>query len=204
MTRVTLQVDQNTTIMVPSGALGDETAAQWASGAASQFIEHSQADRVDAVALAGMLEVVRGATTNDLDANAVIFEPQTLSFAHLRISVLDASFSDEAKRGYLSPPSLLRPQIRRAESPGLGAGCSSTVMDDDRQGAVRWLFAPARTTVCAVLGPLLPISVMLTAVTVEALLGTVKIDGITDADLRAFDVDAFLATRSEEDSGWEV
>ncbi|MDE0547481.1 hypothetical protein [Microbacterium sp. C7(2022)] len=204
MTQITLQFDQNTTIMIPGGPLRGESAASWAASAASHFIERSHAGQVDAVALAGVLEHVRGATTNDPDTNTIIFEPQTHSFAHLRISVLDASFSDEAKRGFLSPPSVVRPQIRRAESPGLGAGCSSTVMDDDRQGVVRWLFAPGGMTVCAVLGPLPPTSVMLTAATAEALLGTVRIHGITEADLRAFDVDAFLATRSEEGSGWAV
>lgn len=188
--------DEATAVVVPGDALGGD-AAEWAREAAARVAGHHSFGSADVDLLARALERAQRGAVGDAATNLLLFDPLTGSFTPVRMTLLDRGLSADEQRRYLAPPSLVKPRLRNHTSAGLGAGFSVTTLDQADAATVRWLHMPGGRAFFTVLGPVRTHAVMTSAVLLEEILDTVRLDGLAPAEAAAFD-DGLLAEPVDE------
>jgi hypothetical protein len=204
MTRVDFGFDAATVVPLPGADLGSGDVEAWAAGAAARMAGLHDLPPQETEVLARALARAQRSAASDPGTNLLTFEPATWSWAPLRLTLADWEPDAEEQRRYLWPPSVLAPRIRPARSTGLGEGCSVTLMDEDGRGVVRWLFMTTGASFFAVLGPLDPAAIALSAARVEDLLDTVRIDGAPWTPSGLLDVPALVQSAQDPEGLWRV
>jgi hypothetical protein len=204
MTRVGFEFDAATAIPLPGGDLGPGDIGVWAAEAASRLAQLHEFAASETEVLTRALARAQTSAATDPATNVLIFEPGTRAWAPLRLTL--ASWEPDAaeQRRYLWPPAVLAPRLRPATATGLGEGCSSTVMGEDGRGSVRWLFMTPGASFFAVLGPMDPVGISLSAARVEVLLDTVRIGAAPWAPSERLDVAALVTPPADADGVWAV
>lgn len=202
MTRVAFEHDEATSIVVPPDDLG-QRAGEWAQEAAGRLVSHHDLGAETRETLVRALVRAHRSAVDDPATNVLLFEPGTGSWAPLRLTLLERELDPDEQSRYLRPDAVLPPRLRTLVSRGLGPGCSSTVVESEGRGSVRWLFVPAGLTFFAVLAPLAPPAIPLAAALVEGILDTVRIDGAVGAS-PAFDPQALVDAGASDDVAWRM
>jgi hypothetical protein len=203
MTRVAFEHDEATSIVVPADELGGEQAERWARDAAARLAGHHEFSAETRDTLGRVLVRAQRSAAEDPATNVLLFEPGTASWAPLRLTLLDRELDVDEQSRYLQPDAALPPRLRTFVSQGLGQGCSSTAVDHDLRGTIRWLFLPRGATFFAVLGPLTPPAIPLAAAIAENILDTVRIEGATGPSAD-FDPQALVAAGQSDEVSWRI
>lgn len=204
MTRVDFGFDAATAIPLPGPDLGAADVEAWAADAAARMAALHAFPPRETEVLARALARAQRSAASDPATSLLFFEPATWSWAPLRLTLAEWEPDAAEQRRYLWPESVLAPRIRPARSTGLGEGCSVTLLDEDGRGAVRWLFMTTGAAFFAVLGPLAPAAVALSAPRVEDLLDTVRIDGAIWSPSALLDVGALVRSAEDAEGLWRV
>ncbi|HWS49473.1 MAG TPA: hypothetical protein VN241_00555 [Microbacterium sp.] len=202
MTRVAFEHDEATSIVVPSDDLG-ERAGAWAQEAVARLAAHHDFRAETRETLVRALVRAQRSAVDDPATNVLLFEPGTGSWVPLRLTLLERELDPDEQSRYLRPDAVLPPQLRTLVSRGLGPGCSSTVVESEGRGSVRWLFVPTGLTFFAVLAPLAPPAIPLAAAIVEGILDTVRIEGTAGASA-GFDPQALVEAGASDDVAWRM
>jgi hypothetical protein len=202
MTRVSFEHDEATSIVLPADDLGDQVGA-WAREAVARLGRHHQFSAETVEILERALTRAQRSAIDDPATSVLLFEPGTGSWAPLRLTRLERELDAEEQSRFLRPDAALPPQVRTLVSRGLGPGCSSTVVESEGRGSVRWLFVPAGLTFFAALAPLAPPAVPLVAAIAEQILDTVQIEGAVGASA-AIDPQALVAAGGSDDVSWRM
>jgi len=204
MTRVDFEFDAATAIPLPGADLGSADVAHWATEAAARMADLHEFAPQQTETLARALARAQEAAATDPATNVLTYEPAARAWAPLRLTLVESEPDAGEQRQYLWPPAVLAPRVRPAMSTGLGEGFSSTVMDEDGRGSVRWLFMTTGASFFAVLGPLDPVAIGLSAARVEVLLDTVRIGGAPWAPSERLDVRSLVAPPADAEGMWAV
>ncbi len=204
MTAVSFDFDGATAIPLPGADLGAADVDQWAAGAASRLAALHELPSQQTEILARALSRAQRSAATDASTSVLIFEPATRSWAPLRLTLASWEPDLEEQRRFLRPPAVLAPRLRPAISAGLGEGCSSTLMDEDGRATVRWLFVTPGASFFAVLGPLEPVAVALSAARVEELLDSVRVGAAVWTPSDRLEVRSLVAPPDSAEGVWRV
>lgn len=202
MTRVAFEHDEATSIVVPADDLG-EGAAAWAEQAVARLAAHHNFGAETRQTLARALVRAQRSAVDDPATNVLLFEPGTGSWAPLRLTLVEREVDAGEQSRFVRPDAVLPPRLRTLVSRGLGPGCSSTAVESEGRGSVRWLFVPRGFTFFAVLAPLAPPAIPLAAAIAEGILDTVRIEGAAGASA-AFDPPALVEAGASDDVSWRI
>jgi len=203
MTDVGFDYDQATAVVVPGAALAGDPAA-WAAAAADRLAGHHAFREGDRRTLVRALTRAQQGAVDDVSTNVLLYEPVSGAWAPLRFTLLGRELDADEQREYLWPPAVLPPQVRLLETEGLGLGCSSTVVTDDRRGSVRWLFMPSGITFFAAMAPVANAAIVPCAMAAEGILATVRVDGIRPESSYGFDARRLVERADTDDRAWRA
>jgi hypothetical protein len=201
MTDVSFEFDKTTAVVVPGAALAGDPAA-WATDAAEGLAGHHGFSEHDRHTLVRALARAQQGAITDLSTNVLLYEPGSGTWAPLRLTLLEREVAADEQQEYLWPPAVLPPQVRLLQTEGLGLGCSSTVVTDERRGSVRWLFMPSGVTFFAAMAPVWNAAIVPCAITAENILSTVRIDGIQPEPSHGFDARRLVERTEPDDRAW--
>jgi len=201
MTDVSFDFDRATAVVVPGAALAGDPAA-WATDAAEGLAGHHDFSEHDRRTLVRALARAQQGAANDLSTNVLLYEPGSGSWAPLRFTLLERELAADEQQEYIWPPAVLPPQVRLLDTEGLGLGCSSTVVTDERHGSVRWLFMPSGVTFFAAMAPVPNAAIIPCAIVAEDILTTVRIDGIRAEPSPGFDARRLVERAEPADRAW--
>lgn len=201
MTGVSFDYDEATTIVLP-GAERPTDVSAWAASAVERWASAHDLPAEKASTLRRALARAQQTAATDPSTNLLLLDPGTGVVAPLRLTLLGRPLTEEEQRRYLWPASVTRPQLRRHVAPALGPGWSSTVLEDAERATVRWLHAPVGATFFSVLGPLPAPAVLASAVRVEEILESLRLDGVAPGDGTA--LVAHVAGEPAADGAWAV
>jgi hypothetical protein len=204
MTRIGVQYDEATAIPLPGAELPAEGVEEWATTAADRIASLHGFEGPVTRTLVRVLTRAQRSAAADPATNLMLHEPGTGAWTPLRLTLAELEPDEREQRRYLWPPSVLAPRLRIARSTGLGIGCSSTILEEDGVAQVRWLFATTGRSLLAVLGPVAPPVLAMTAARVEDLLDTVRIDDAVWAPSELFDAYALVQPSPEKDVLWRI
>ncbi|WP_194409233.1 hypothetical protein [Microbacterium cremeum] len=202
MTRVAFEHDEATSIVLPADDLG-EGAAAWADEAIARLAVHHDFGAGIRETLARALVRAQRSAVGDPATDVLLFERGTGSWVPLRLTLLERELDADEQSRYLRPDGVLPPRLRTLVSQGLGPGCSSTVVESEGRGSVRWLFLPAGLTFFAVLAPMAAPAIPLAAAIAEGILDTVRIEGGGGVSA-AFDPQALVDAGASDDVSWRM
>ena len=201
MTQVSFHYDEATAVVVPGTSLVGDPAA-WATEAAGELAGHHAFRDDDRQTLVRALARAQQGAAEDLSTNILLYEPASGSWAPLRLTLLERRLSAADQQEYLRPPAVLSPQVRLLETEGLGLGCSSTLVADDRRGSVRWLFMPSGITFFAAMAPVPNAAILPCAIAAERILTTVRVEGIPPQASEDFDAPRLVNGGEPDDRTW--
>ncbi|GAA2987846.1 hypothetical protein JOD63_002082 [Microbacterium terrae] len=204
MTRVDFEYDHATVIPVPGADLGSGDVGAWAHDAAARLAGIHGFTPTQTDALAGALARAQAAAVDDPSTNLLMYEPTSGAWGPIRLTLTGWEPDADEQRRYLWPASVLAPRVRHAPTAGLGEGCSSTVMDEDGRGSVRWLFQTTDASFFAVLGPMEAAGIAFAATRVEELLDSIRLGDAPWTASARFDVGSLIAPPEGAEGSWRL
>lgn len=196
MTQITFDYDNRTTVPIPIGSDDDG----WMNVPLTHLSAAHELSDAETEVIQNALRLAGDDAEAAVGVRLGIFEPRTRTFSVLRILLIERQITQDERRDYLWPDSVLPPQVWMTPETAFGVGCSSMTVDDSGvgRGSIRWLFVPVGSTVVARLGPVSTRALMFMGVMAEEILATVRIDGVAQSQADDFRP-AELIKRSDPD-----